>query len=141
MPSPTLRPGLTYEFRYQVPATRTVPHLLPEAPDFAAMPQVLATGYLVGLLEWTCMQLLRPHIDWPAEQTVGTHIAISHEAATPPDLTVTVSAVLAEVVGRRLVFTVSAHDGHDTIARGTHERVLIDSQRFAEKAAAKAALA
>lgn len=137
MASPMLQPGLRAELRYQVPRTRTVPHLYPEAPEFAPMPEVLATGYLVGLLEWTCIRLINPHIEWPAEQSVGTRIAISHEAATPPGLTVTAVAVLTSVAGRRLEFAVSAHDGHDIIARGTHERHIIDTQRFVEKAAAK----
>jgi len=139
MPLPTLRPGLRHEFRYLVPASRTVPRLLPEAPEFAPMPEVLATGYLVALLEWTCVQLLRPHTDWPAEQSVGTHISVSHRAATPPGLTVTAVAELTGIDGRRLAFAVSASDGADQIAQGTHERYLIDSARFAERAAAKAA--
>jgi hypothetical protein len=46
------------------------------------MPEVFATGFLVGLLEWTCIQAVNPHIDWPREQTVGTHVNVSHEAAT-----------------------------------------------------------
>jgi fluoroacetyl-CoA thioesterase len=138
MASPTLQPGLRHELRYQVPAKRTVPYLLPEAPEFITMPQVLATGYLVALLEWTCIRLIKPHIAWPGEQSVGIRIAISHEAPTPPGMTVTTMALLTRVTGRRLEFDVSAHDGLDIIARGTHERSIINTERFAVKAAAKA---
>ena len=49
MPAATLEPGLTHTFTYPVPPERTVPHLYPEAPEFAPMPAVFATGYLVGL--------------------------------------------------------------------------------------------
>lgn len=55
---PTLRPGLTGRLEYVVPAERTVPYLLPEAEEFTVLPEVLATGYLVGIVEWTCMLAL-----------------------------------------------------------------------------------
>jgi fluoroacetyl-CoA thioesterase len=58
---PTLQPGLTGHLEYRVPAERTVPHLLPEAGEFQGMPRVLATGYLIGLVEWACMRALRGH--------------------------------------------------------------------------------
>ena len=84
MPAPTLQPGLRHEFTYRVPVEKTVPHLYPESPDFLAMPDVFATGFLVGLIEWTCIQLVNEHLDWPAEMTLGVHVDVSHEAATPP---------------------------------------------------------
>ena len=82
----TLQAGITYEHRFLVSASKTVPALYPEAEEFLAMPEVFATGYLVGFLEWACIRAINPHLDWPAEQTVGTHIDVSHEAATPPGL-------------------------------------------------------
>ena len=51
----TLQPGLTHQFKFTVPPTKTVPHLYPEAESFQQMPQVLATGYMIGLLEWACI--------------------------------------------------------------------------------------
>lgn len=136
----SLKPGLTATLAFPVTASQTVPRLYPEAPEFAPMPEVFATGYLVGLLEWACMRLVVPHLDWPREQSVGTDIRVDHAAPTPPGLTVTVTATLEAVDGRRLRFAVSAHDGVDRITRGTHERVVIDSARFAEKVAKKAAI-
>ena len=50
----TLKSGLRYEHKYVVPSSKTVPALYPEAEEFVVMPEVFATGYLVGLLEWTC---------------------------------------------------------------------------------------
>ena len=136
---PTLQPGLEGTFRYRVPPSKTVPRIYEEAPDFQMMPAVFATGYLVALAEWACIELVKPHLDWPREQTLGTHVNLSHVAATPPGLTVEVHVRLAAVDGRKLVFDVSAHDGVDTISVGTHERHAIEADRFARKVAAKAA--
>ena len=97
------------------------------------MPNVFATGYMIGLIEWTCIQALNPHLGWPEEQTVGTHIDVSHIAATPPGLEVTVKIRLVEVDGRRLIFEVEAHDGIDLITRGRHERFVINKEKFDRK--------
>jgi fluoroacetyl-CoA thioesterase len=105
---------------------------------FREMPEVFATGYLVGLLEWACIEALRPHLDWPREQSLGTHVNFSHLAATPPGMTVTVDVRLDRVDGRKLSFFIAAHDGVDKITEGTHERVIIDSAKFAERIGAKA---
>lgn len=137
---PSLEPGLTYQFKFTVPADKTVPHLYPESPLFQAMPPVLATGYLVGLLEWACIEMLKPHLDWPREQSLGTRIEVSHTAATPPGFTITVDVRLDRIDGRKLAFTLAAHDGVDTISEGTHERIVIDAARFDAKVTAKAAL-
>lgn len=133
----SLQPGLEHQFTFPVPVSKTVPALYPEAAEFQAMPEVFATGFLVGLLEWACIQLVNPHLNWPAEQTLGTHIDVSHEAATPPGLHVTVTARLLAVDGRRLTFAVEAHDGVDVVSRGTHQRAVIDKARFAGKVRAK----
>lgn len=127
---PSLKPGITYEHRFLLPSNKTVPSLYPEAKEFVAMPEVFATGFMVGFLEWACILAINPHIDWPREQTLGTHIDVSHEAATPPGLEIVAKVELYEIDGRRLRFRVEAHDGVDTIARGTHERFLIDRERF-----------
>ncbi len=133
----SLKPGLTHQHRFTIPETKTVPYLYPESDMFREMPAVLATGFMVGLLEWACIELLRPHLDWPTEQSLGTHVNFSHLAATPPGLTVTVDVTLESVEGRKLVFSVVAHDGIDTISTGTHERVVIDAARFRSKLALK----
>ncbi len=135
----TLRPGLTFEFNYTVPESKTVPYLYPESPEFQVMPKVFATGYMVGLFEWACIRAVNPHIDWPQEQTVGIDVKLSHLAATPPGLTVTVRGALEQVEGRKLLFSLSAHDGIDTISEGVHERFVIVADKFNRKAAAKAA--
>ena len=133
----SLKPGIKYQHKFVLPPTKTVPSLYPEAEEFLAMPEVFATGYMVGLLEWACIKAVIPHIDWPEEQTVGTYIDVSHEAATPPGLEVTADVELIEVDGRRLVFKVEAHDGVDLISRGRHERFVINKKKFDEKVGRK----
>lgn len=137
----SLQPGLTLEFKFTVPENKTVPYLFPESPEFQEMPQVLATGYMVGLLEWACLRAIIPHLDWPNEQTVGTLVNFTHSAATPPGLTVTVRGKLEKVEGRKLSFSVVADDGIDKISEGTHERFVIDAAKFNSKLAEKVARA
>lgn len=134
----TLKPGIRYEHLYIVPATKNVPSLYPEAAEFQAMPEVFATGFLVGLLEWACIKAINPHLNWPVEQTVGTHINVSHSAATPPGMQVTASVELLSVKGKKLVFSVRATDGVDLISEGTHERYIINKERFDAKVRSKA---
>ncbi len=134
----TLKSGLTHRFTYQVPAEKTVPHLYREAPEFQTMPEVLATGFMVGLMEWTCIQLLAPHLD-AGEGSLGTHIDVNHTAATPAGLKVTVDAECTGVSGRRASFRVCAHDGVDLIGEGRHERAIVAWDRFNAKVAEKAA--
>lgn len=135
---PTLQPGIRYTHVFKVPRSKTVPALYPESEEFIAMPEVFATGFLVGFLEWACIKAINPHLDWPAEQTLGTHIDVSHEAATLPGMTVTADVELVTVEGRKLVFNVQAKDGVDIIARGRHERFVILRDKFEAKLKQKA---
>jgi fluoroacetyl-CoA thioesterase len=134
---PSLRPGIKYEHKFLLPPTKTVPALYPESEEFLAMPEVFATGFMVGFLEWACIKCINPHIDWPAEMTLGTHIDVSHLAATPPGMEVTANVELIEVDGRRLVFQVEAHDGQDLISKGRHERYIVNRERFDAKVSEK----
>jgi fluoroacetyl-CoA thioesterase len=120
-----------------VPDNKTVPHLYPESESFQQMPQVLATGFMVGLMEWACIEAIKPHLDWPREQSLGTLVNFPHLAATPPGLTITVDVTLDKIDGRRLFFSVVAHDGVDRITEGSHERVVIDRDLFASRIAGK----
>lgn len=126
----TLKPGIEYVHKFTIPSTKTVPALYPESVEFLAMPEVFATGYMIGLIEWTCIKAIKPYLDWPKEQTVGIHIDVSHLAATPPGMEVTTRVKLIEVDGRKLVFEVQAHDGVDLIAQGKHHRFIIYKEKF-----------
>jgi fluoroacetyl-CoA thioesterase len=137
---PTLKPGLKHRFSYTVPVAKTVPHLYQEAPQLQVMPEVFATGFMVGLMEWTCVQLLEPHLD-EGEGSLGVHIDVSHKAATPPGFTVTVEAECLEVRGPRTCFQLTAHDGVEEIGSGTHERFIVGWDRFKRGVGAKTAKA
>lgn len=125
----TLKAGDTARLAFKVPAEKTVPMLYPESPDFAAMPAVFATGFMVGLMEWACLDVLKPHLD-DGEGSLGIHIDVSHAAATVPGQTVTVDATVTSVNGRRVAFDVVAHDGVEIIGRGRHERMVVPWARF-----------
>ncbi len=133
----TLKVGETHRFEYKVPATKTVPHLYPEAIEFTTMPTVFATGFMVGLMEWTAIQLLAPHLD-DGEGSLGIHVDVSHVAATVPGQVVTVDAEVTGVQGRRVSFKVRAHDGIELIGEGLHERMIVPWDKFEAKVNAKA---
>lgn len=133
----SLKIGLQYTHQFVVPQSKTVSALYPEADEYLAMPDVFATGFLVGFLEWACIKAINPHLDWPHEQTLGTHINVSHEAATPAGLTVTAKVELIAIEGRKLTFLVEAHDGIDLISKGKHERFIINREKFDAKVALK----
>lgn len=126
---PGLAPGLGHELRFTVPADKTVPHLYPEAAEFAAMPEVFATGFLVGLVEWCCILTIAPHLD-DGEVSLGVHVDLSHDAATPPGMEVVVRATLEAVEGRLLTFSVAAEDERERICAGAHRRFVVDRERF-----------
>ena len=136
----TLKPGATAQFAFRVTAEKTVPHLYPEAPEFKEMPTVFATGFMVGLMEWTCMKVLEPHLE-PGEGSLGVHIDVSHIAPTVPGQTVTVEATCTKVVGRKVWFDVKAHDGIDAIGGGRHERIIVHWSKFVDRVNEKAKIA
>ena len=129
----SLKPGLESEFKFRVTESKIVRELYPEAAEFQEMPEVFATGFMVGLLEWACIKAINPYLDWPVEQTVGTNIDVSHIAATPPGFEVTAKVRLIEVDGRRLLFELEAHDGVELISKGRHERFIINKEKFDSK--------
>lgn len=130
----TLKPGITHTMRYTVPDHRTVPHLLPESGDFAAMPEVFATGYMVGSIEWACMESLHGHLD-DGEISLGTHVDVSHDAPTTPGSTVTIDVTLVEVEGRALTFEIEARDEFAVISTGRHRRGIVNRDRFVSRLA------
>jgi fluoroacetyl-CoA thioesterase len=134
---PTLQPGASAQHAFRIPAEKTVPYLYPEAPEFAQMPTVFATGFMVGLMEWTCLKVIEPHLD-EGEGSLGVHINVSHLAATVPGQTVTVDAECTKIEGRRITFHVKAHDGLDLISEGEHERMVVNWEKFEQRVNDKA---
>jgi fluoroacetyl-CoA thioesterase len=133
----TLKAGLEHVLTYRVPENKTVPHLYPESPLFRQMPKVFATGFMVGLMEWACMEALAPHLE-PGEGSVGTLVNVTHTAATPPGMTVTVRVRCAGVDGRRSIWEVEASDDVEAIGKGSHERFTVDIGKFNARVAKKA---
>jgi fluoroacetyl-CoA thioesterase len=132
-----LTAGISYTHTFLVPREKTVPRLYPEAALFREMPEVFATGYLVGFIEWACMEALKPYLE-EGERSVGTMINVSHVAATPPGMEVTAQVRLLEVTGKRTLWEVEVHDEVDLISKGTHERFTIKLEQFQERLMAKA---
>ena len=111
----TLKVGLEHVHKYRVPENKTVPHLYPEAKPFQGMPTVFATGFMVGLFEWACIEAMAPHLD-PGEGSVGTLVNFTHTAATPPGMEVTVHVRCTAVDGRRTVWEIEGRAGdHVTV--------------------------
>jgi len=137
--SPELIPGIHFEWRTTVPARATVPQLYHDTTFCRDMPDVLATGYMVGMMELACVQAMMPYLDWPREQSLGTMVHFFHFAPTPPGMTLRVAGEVIEVEGRRVKFRVEAWDDVERICEGTHERVVIDPARFEAKLARKIA--
>jgi fluoroacetyl-CoA thioesterase len=95
---------------------------------------VLGTPRVVALVEEAAVAAVAPALE-SGQTTVGTRVELDHLTATPVGRTVVARARLAEVAGRRLTFEVSLHDGEVVAARGRVDRVVVDRQRFVEKAA------
>ena len=133
----TLMVGLTHIHKFRVPENKTVPYLYPEAPAFREMPKVFATGFMIGLFEWACIEAMAPHLD-PGEGSVGTMVTVTHTAATPPGMEVTVHVRCIGVEGRRTVWEIEAKDEVEGIGKGTHERVTVDLPKFNARGAEKA---
>lgn len=135
--SPQLLPGLRFEWSYVVPAHATVPRLYHDTPFCRDMPDVLATGFLVGMMELACLHGLMPYVDWPREQSLGTMVSFQHLAPTPPGMTLAIRGEVLAVEGRRVRFRVEAWDDIEKVCEDIHERCLIDPARFTEKLARK----
>lgn len=101
--------------------------------------QVLATPFLIGLLENAAAGVLIPHLP-PGASTVGTMVEMRHLAATPVGMTVRARATLLEGDGRRFLFQVEAWDEQDKVAEGRHERTVVpDLARFLQRVMKKGA--
>ena len=134
---PTLTAGVTGTREFLVDRERTIDFMGEDA-------RVYATPMLVRDIEVTCRELLLQHLD-AGEDSVGTRVEIDHLAATLFGMKVTITATIAEVKGRAVVFDVSATDGLDTICRWRHARFVANvdqvKQRLKQKQAKAAAAA
>jgi predicted thioesterase len=75
--------------------------------------------------------------DKPGYDTVGTHVNVAHLGASPIGMSVTFTAEVIRVDGRRVEFRVEARDEKEKIGEGTHERAIINIAKFATRLAEK----
>ncbi len=136
---PGLETGSRGSFRHRIEARHTVPALYPESALFQDVPAVFATGYMVGLMEWACLEHLAPFYE-DGEGSLGTHVDVNHVAPTPPGLTVIVDTEVTDFDGKFVWFNVRAHDGVDMIGQGRHQRAMVRWDKFTPRAMAKAAV-
>lgn len=126
-----IRPGATAEVALTVTSDRTADVLGNRGVT------VLATPFLIGLLEQAAGALIHPHLP-PDASTVGTMVEMKHLAPTPVGMTVRARATLLETDGRRYLFAVEAWDEKEKVAEGRHERFVIPSlEKFLERAMQK----
>ena len=97
---------------------------------------VFATPSMVALIEETAWRSVAPQLE-SGMATVGTLLNVAHVAPTPVGMTVKCETELTEVDGRRLVFSVKVSDECGEIGRGTHERFIINEEKFQKKADTK----
>lgn len=125
-----LVPGLGDRVDITVADEHTAPHV------GSGQVRVLATPVLTNLLEAAALKAAEPHV--PAgHQTVGTLLALRHTAATPVGMKVSAHAEVVRVEGRTIVFRLWASDEVEPIAEGTHERVIINLDKFDSRMGAK----
>ncbi|MBM9579643.1 thioesterase family protein [Leptospira sp. 201903070] len=122
--------GERFGFEYVVPLEKTVPYIFPDLKeDSLYLPEVFATGFLVGLIEAACIRHLEKTVG-PQEGSLGIHIDISHEAPTPPGMKVTVEVEISKVQGPKVEWSVLVRDEVDIIAKGRHERFILKWSKF-----------
>lgn len=124
--------GLTYTKEILISNSLTVPQVSPLFTAFQQMPDVFATAYLIGFVEWTCMEAIHHYLE-ESEQTLGTHVNLSHSAATPVGMTVKAEVKLISIDKKKLTFEVCCKDAVNIICEGTHERHIIDQEKFMQK--------
>jgi len=99
--------------------------------------RVLSTPNMILRLEHTCRSLVQPLLD-PGYDTVGTHVNVYHLAATPVGMTVSFRGEVISVEGRHVNFKIEAFDEKEQIAEGTHQRFIVNVERFAARVQEKA---
>lgn len=118
-----LTPGSTGE------ATTTVVHENTAAAVGAGGVEVFGTPMMIALMEMAAWRAVEEKLE-PGLVTVGILVNVKHLAATPLGQQVRATAELLEADGRRLVFKVEAYDEHQKIGEGTHERFIVQLERF-----------
>src|SRR5215831_17000357 len=115
---PSLKPGLTHMRKLVVDDARAIDFMGDDC-------RVYATPRIISDVEYTCRDFLLAHLD-PGEDSVGTKVNWEHVGPALLGEEITVSVKLASVDGRRVTFEATVTAGADQVARGTHERFIVD---------------
>lgn len=129
----SLQPGIGTTRSITIDKPRTIDFLGEEL-------RVYATPELVRDIEETCLNFLLEHAE-PGENSVGVGIEISHSGATPLGMPVEITATVAKIDGRQVVFDVVARDAMEEICKGRHGRFMVMVDKLKERVAAKVAKA
>jgi predicted thioesterase len=119
----SIRPGASGSAEIVVGEEHTAPSI------GSGKVRVLATPVMINLIEAAALKAIE-HLLQPGYQSLGTHLDVHHVAATPVGMKVRATAVVVEVYGRKVFFTVEAKDQVDVIGHGTHERVVVNVAKF-----------
>ncbi len=121
-----VKPGITLEQKRQV--------LQEDAITFLGMDvkPSLASPSMIRWMEFAARDAVLPHLD-KGQDTVGVRVDVSHLAPTPIGETVAYRATVTKIDGRKVTFEVEAADSRQTVGKGTHERFIVDVERFAER--------
>jgi predicted thioesterase len=99
---------------------------------------VLATPVMINLIEAAALDAVEALLP-EGHQSLGTHLDVTHVAATPVGMRAMATARVVAVDGRKVTFRVEARDEVDLIGEGSHERVIVNVARFDQRIAAKTA--
>ena len=134
---PGIVPGIAHTLSLEVNDRLLVTAFTPDFSGFADLPPVFGTAFMVGFMEWACVEALRPYLE-DGRKSVGTHVYLSHVSPTPLGMKVTANVELLEVKGRTLRFSVACYNECGLIGSGFHERTVIDPRHFMAKVRKKA---
>jgi predicted thioesterase len=130
---PSLKPGLAHTRKITVDEPRVISFMGDDC-------RVYATPRIISDVEYTCREFLLAHLD-PGEDSVGTKVNWEHVGPALLGAEVALSINVLQVDGRRVVFEAKVDDGADAVARGTHERFIVDVQKLRERLLKKKARA
>ena len=125
-----LKPGLTGSATLVVREEHTAPHV------GSGRAPVLASPIMIALMEAAAVDCVEPRLAG-GQESLGVRVEVEHTAPTPVGRSVTATATLTAVDGRRLDFDVEARDSRGSIGKGRHTRLVVDAERFRAKVQAK----
>ena len=91
--------------------------------------EVFSTPMMIALMEQAACECLADSLE-EGQTSVGVHVSVDHLAASGLGKTISATAIVDEVDGRKVLFSVSAGDGVNEIGNGKHTRVIVNAEKF-----------